>query len=447
MITTISQNPKYYRWVILFFCFITITFTNGLTLGGLVVFEEEIIKSLSAITGQEVLRADLKLRDALTLWSTALFGFFSGLLADESTKIKIFRLSHWIRYGTLQTITTPSVGVKKLMISGFILLSGCFYFYAQAESLFGMYILHALMGVVLCISGMIVNVILISRWFNNSRGLAIGILLAGTSVGNGLFPQINTYLLTLGDWREVMVWLSLIPLSYIPFLVFFIKDSPDNLVKEKEQKTQHPSQSNMKGGLTLIEALSTKNFWLLSLMAFCTFYSILAMIGHVFLLMREENYVPQIAATAVSIIFVGGFIGKVLSGKMAEIVGRKMVLLTGVGVMLLGSLFIVLSIFFKDPILIWIGLALYGTGWGGLYTLIQLLTADLFGIIALGKIMGVINILDTIGGGLGPYMTGVLYDMTQGYFIPFSLISCLLVIAFISASLLKIDDQAIEINR
>jgi len=301
--------------------------------------------------------------------------------------------------------------------------------------------------VVLCISGMIVNVILISRWFNNSRGLAIGILLAGTSVGNGLFPQINTYLLTLGDWREVMVWLSLIPLSYIPFLVFFIKDSPDNLVKEKEQKTQHPSQSNMKGGLTLIEALSTKNFWLLSLMAFCTFYSILAMIGHVFLLMREENYVPQIAATAVSIIFVGGFIGKVLSGKMAEIVGRKMVLLTGVGVMLLGSLFIVLSIFFKDPILIWIGLALYGTGWGGLYTLIQLLTADLFGIIALGKIMGVINILDTIGGGLGPYMTGVLYDMTQGYFIPFSLISCLLVIAFISASLLKIDDQAIEINR
>ena len=159
MITTISQNPKYYRWIILFFCFITITLTNGLTLGGLVVFEEEIIKSLSAITGQEVLRADLKLRDALTLWSTALFGFFSGLLADESTKIKIFRLSHWVRYGTLQTITTPSVGVKKLMISGFVLLSGCFYFYAQAESLFGMYILHALMGVVLCISGMIVNVI------------------------------------------------------------------------------------------------------------------------------------------------------------------------------------------------------------------------------------------------------------------------------------------------
>ena len=81
------------------------------------------------------------------------------------------------------------------------------------------------------------------------------------------------------------------------------------------------------------------------------------------------------------------------------------------------------------------------------YTLIQLLTADLFGIIALGKIMGVINILDTIGGGLGPYLTGVLYDITQGYLLPFALISVLLIVAFISSSMLKINDQEIESNR
>lgn len=421
MITTIFQNPKYYRWIILFICFLTITMTNGLTLGGLYVFEEEIIKSLSAITGENILRGDLKLRDALTLWSTAAIGFFSGMLADR-------------------------IGVKKLMVTGMVILSACFYFYGQAQSLVDMYILHIFMGLVLCISGMIVNVILITKWFNNSRGLAIGILLAGTSVGNGFFPQINAYLLSIGDWREVMLWLSLIPLCYIPFLLLLVKESPEALNQENQEIDQDFSQTNNSGGLTLKEALSTKNFWLLSLMAFCTFYSILAMTGHVFLLMIEENS-RQVAATGVSIIFVGGFIGKVLSGKMAEVVGRKKVLLTGVAVMFSGSIFIVLALFFKNPIYIWVGLALYGTGWGGLYTLIQLLTADLFGLIALGKIMGVINILDTFGGGLGPYMTGILYDITQSYLLPFSLISCLLLIAFISASLLKIDDQAIEINR
>ena len=115
--------------------------------------------------------------------------------------------------------------------------------------------------------------------------------------------------------------------------------------------------------------------------------------------------------------------------------------------MLIGSILIVLAIFLKDPIFVWAGLALYGTGWGGLYTLIQLLTADLFGLMSLGKIMGVINILDTLGGGLGPVMTGYLYDLTQSYLVPFSVISCLLVIALISSSLLQIDDKQIEANR
>ena len=45
---------------------------------------------------------------------------------------------------------------------------------------------------------------------------------------------------------------------------------------------------------------------------FRTFYSILAMIGHVFLMLDGED-TSQISATGVSIIFIGGFIGKVIS--------------------------------------------------------------------------------------------------------------------------------------
>ncbi|HJM09553.1 MAG TPA: MFS transporter, partial [Gammaproteobacteria bacterium] len=71
----------------------------------------------------------------------------------------------------------------------------------------------------------------------------------------------------------------------------------------------------------------------------------------------------------------------------------------------------------------------------------------LFGLIAIGKIMGVINIIDTIGGGLGPLVTAVIYDSTQNYLMPFLLICALLAIALVSSSMLKIDDQAIEQSR
>ena len=419
------KNPNNYRWIILAVCFFTITFTNGLTLGGLVVFDRELLNYLSEVTGGEILRQELKLKDAITLWSTAVFAFIAGIIIDR-------------------------VGVRSLMVSGMFLLSATFYFYAKSDSLADMYIIHIFQGIVLSVSGMVINVVLISKWFNDNRGLAIGVLLAGTSVGNGIFPQINTYLLTIsdGDWRQVMMWLALIPLAYAPILLALIKEKPEDVeTKEDNEAKNDFKASSIEGGFTLQETLISSNFWFLSVMAFCTFYSILAMIGHVFLMLDGEGYSPQISATGVSIIFIGGFIGKVISGKLAEMIGRKIVLVGGVAMMLTGSLLIVSSIFYKNPLLIWIGLTLYGTGWGGLYTLIQLLVADLFGLIAIGKIMGVINIIDTIGGGLGPIITAVIYDSTQSYLLPFLVISALLVIALISSSMLKIDDEAIEQSR
>ena len=419
------KNPNNYRWIILAVCFFTITFTNGLTLGGLVVFDRELLDYLSEVTGEDVLRQELKLKDAITLWCTAVFAFIAGIIIDR-------------------------VGVRSLMVSGMFLLSATFYFYAKSDSLADMYIIHIFQGIVLSVSGMVINVVLISKWFNDNRGLAIGVLLAGTSVGNGIFPQINTYLLTIsdGDWRQVMMWLALIPLAYAPILFALIKEKPEDVeTKEDNEAKNDFKASSIEGGFTLQQTLMSSNFWFLSVMAFCTFYSILAMIGHVFLMLDGEGYSPQISATGVSIIFIGGFIGKVISGKLAEMIGRKIVLVGGVAMMLAGSLLIVSSIFYKNPLLIWIGLTLYGTGWGGLYTLIQLLVADLFGLIAIGKIMGVINIIDTIGGGLGPIITAVIYDSTQNYLMPFLVISALLVIALISSSMLKIDDEAIEQNR
>jgi MFS family permease len=419
------QNPQNYRWIILAVCFFTITFTNGLTLGGLVVFDRELLNYLSEVTGEEILRQDLKLKDAITLWSTAVFAFLAGIIIDR-------------------------IGVRALMMTGLFILSATFYFYAKSDSLFDMYIIHIFQGMVLSMSGMVINVILISKWFNDNRGLAIGVLLAGTSVGNGLFPQINTYLLTIsdGDWRQVMMWLALIPLAYIPVIFAFIKEKPEDLkIEENNYTGDEVKTANIQTGFTLEQTLSSANFWFLSVMAFCTFYSILAMIGHVFLMLDGEGYSPQVSATGVSIIFIGGFIGKVISGKLAEMIGRKKVLVGGVAMMLLGSVLLVSAIFYKNPLLIWIGLSLYGTGWGGLYTLIQLLVADLFGLVAIGKIMGVINIIDTIGGGLGPIITAVIYDSTQNYLTPFLVICGLLTVALVSSSMLKIDDNAIEQSR
>ncbi len=68
-----------------------------------------------------------------------------------------------------------------------------------------------------------------------------------------------------------------------------------------------------------------------------------------------------------------------------------------------------------------------------------MLAADLFGMLALGKILGAINILDTFGGAMGPVLTGIMVDRTESYLQPFVVITVLLLIATLAASLLDMS--------
>jgi MFS family permease len=91
---------------------------------------------------------------------------------------------------------------------------------------------------------------------------------------------------------------------------------------------------------------------------------------------------------------------------------------------------------------LWIGLVLFGLGWGGLYTLLQLLAADYFGPQHLGKILGAITVLDTLGGGLGPPLIGAIRDNTGSYDNAFLLVSGLVIAALLISTRFRLDTPA-----
>jgi nitrate/nitrite transporter NarK len=88
---------------------------------------------------------------------------------------------------------------------------------------------------------------------------------------------------------------------------------------------------------------------------------------------------------------------------------------------------------------LWGGLTLFGLGWGGLYTLLQLLAADYFGPPHLGKILGAITVLDTFGGGLGPAVIGSLRESSGGYDSAFLMVAGLIAIALVLATRFRLD--------
>jgi MFS family permease len=412
--TPASSQTSFYRWIIVLCSFLILFVSNGITIGGITVLDLELLQSLSEDAGREVTLGELKIRDALMFGTAGLLGMIAGWLADK-------------------------VGVKPLIIVGLALLALCNFAYSQVQSLTDIYLIHVVFGLVLVMCGMMINVYLISRWFDKNRGLAIGLVLAGTSLGNAFFPQLNTWLLQDMSWQQVFQYLALIPLLLLPVAIFVVKGAPEE--SRQAAGSSEPADAELDG-YTLGEALRSRNFWIICTLAFCTFYSILGMTAVTFVFLREANYPAQLAATGVTILFIGGLVGKVSSGYLAEKLGRKRVLLTGLAFMLVGALSLVMAVAQGDEVFIWIGLVGFGFGWGGIYTLIQLLSADLFGLKSLGKILGAVNVLDTLGGAMGPVLTAMLYDRTGSFVISFGVITAMLVVATLASSMLRMDDAA-----
>jgi MFS family permease len=399
-----TSGGLHYGWVIVGCTLMALLVSNGMTISGLTVFDNALLGEFKWSRGA------YKLGGTITFIVAGLLGPLAGGIADRS-------------------------GVRPLMTLGAIMLSAGFLQYSRVSSLTDVYLAHLLFGVALACVGLVVNVLLVSRWFTTRRGTAIGLALVGTSLGGSVFPPINTSLLADATWREVFRQLALVPLILIPIVWLFVRDWPRD--KGLEPYGGAPAGSAARGELPGMEygaALRTVNFWALAFAATATFYAILAMTAHLFLhLTTGLGFPAPTAAAAVGTLFLLGLAGKFLFGAAADFFNRKLVFVGNLIVMLIGTLFLLMD----STSTLWPAVVLTGLGWGGLYTMLQLLVVESFGIRAAGRILGTITVMDAIGGGLGVVLTGVLFDSTGSYRVAFGVISALVAMALIAATLVK----------
>lgn len=389
--------------------FVVIWVTNALTLAGINVFDAALLETLG------VERGPLKFGDTIQLLVSGALAPVGGWVAD--------------RYG-----------VRPVMIAGILLLSVGLFGLGRVDSLAGVYLMRALMGAALAGAGLVICVTIVSRWFVAKRGLALGLMLSGTSLGNALIPQLNTALIAGHGWRGALSLISLIPLLLLPLIVFAIREWPQRMgltaygVEEAGPVTARGGRS----GVEFADALRTANFWLIGIAAFCTFYSILGVSANLFLYMSDLGFAPADAARAYFPLFVMGLAGKITAGALADRFPRKAVFGACLTLMLAGGA--LLSTL--DPGLAGAALYLFGFGWGGNYTMLQGLVADVFGARALGRILGGITVLDATGGALGPWVTATLFDVSQSYRSGFLLIAALVAAALVSISLVRLPARA-----
>lgn len=390
-------------WGIVLPVFIVIWVTNALTLAGINVFDRHILDELA------ISRGTLKFGDTLQLLAAATLAPVGGWLAD--------------RYG-----------VRPAMVAGALLLALALFLFGSVDSVAHVYLLRIAMGASLAGAGLVICVTIVSRWFVARRGLALGLMLSGTSLGNAVIPQFNTWIIGQTGWRDAFGVICLIPLVLLPLVLTTIREWPDRVGLQPLGGDGSPGPpGTVKPGYDFSAAIRTANFWLIGAAAFCTFYSILGLSGNLFLHMQDLGYDDRGAAQAFFPLFVMGLVGKIGAGAVSELLPRKAVLAICLVLMLGGAAMLATL----DPGLVWPALWLFGLGWGGNYTMLQALVADVFGPRSLGSILGAITFIDATGGAIGPWATGMTYDSTGSYQAGFALMAALAAIALVCALLVR----------
>jgi MFS family permease len=296
------------------------------------------------------------------------------------------------------------------------------------------------MGAALASAGLVLCVTIVSRWFVAKRGLALGLMLSGTSLGNALFPPLNAALIAEHGWREAFAVICLVPLLLLPIILFVIKEWPDRIGRQAlgAEAARSGADPRLLAGYEFNDALRTANFWLIGTAAFCTFYAILGLANNLFLHMSDLGFGPAEAAQAYFPLFVMGLVGKILAGALADVLPRKAVFGGCLTLMFAGALLLATL----EPWLVLPALYLFGLGWGGNYTMLQGLVADVFGARSLGRILGGITVLDATGGALGPWITGALFDVSQSYRLGFMVIVVLIGVALAAIQLVRLPERA-----
>ncbi len=314
-----------------------------------------------------------------------------------------------------------------------IVLSGCGLFMGIGYMLMSLvsevWHVYLFYGVVIAVGmsgGYVPITSTVTRWFESDsrRGLMIGISIAGTGLGTMIMPPIANWLISSYGWQTSYVIIGIMVLVLIMAAAQFMRRAPESAVQ-----TGADGKAILKKGLTIGQAMRTRQFWLLSISYFGFGLFLQAIMVHIVVHALGLGISP--AAAANIFIAIGGLslLGRIGMGFICDRIGNKNVII--ICFVLMSASFIWM-LFAKELWSIILFAGVFGFAYGGLVSAQSPIIADLFGIRSHGVILGAIVSIITIGSAIGPVMAGAIFDSTSSYnwafifCLGFSLISLVL---------------------
>jgi MFS family permease len=322
-------------------------------------------------------------------------GFAAGALAD--------------RYG------------PRLILAVTVFLAGtAFALVSVVDALWQLYLLVGMLGGVGMSSFYLLSATTIARWFDARRGLALALVLVGFNLGYISAGPLAAWLIDVFGWRaaHALIGSGCGALSTLAALTVRSPREGEVAQARLDGSTAGSGPEPRAGetDATLAEALADPRQWYLNA-SWVLQGGLAFMISvHAVPFVRDQGLSLAVASLALTAYGIGSAVGRLAAGAVSDRIGAGATIRVAFVVQIAGL----------AGLLLWpsaegrfASLVAFGIGFAAADTMTVKVMPDVFGMRALGAIMGVLALGWRLGAALGPTLAGSLYDVTGSYTLVF----------------------------
>ena len=372
------------------------------------------------------------------------FGEFAGPLKEQfgwsQTQLNLSLAFSFISGLCAPFVGTLSdrIGIRPVMFGSILIIAIGFLMRPFITELWHWYLFSALVytgfpGATVLPGGKMVGL-----WFPRTRGRMMGAVMAGNNFGGITMPPLAAAIIVVFNWQTAYVVFGVI-MGALAVMALFVIVEDEKKVESEMKRTGRGDQAQIaraaaQAGVTLKQALRNRNFWLVTVglvAATFTYQGVLTQLRQHF---EESGFTPAMATTAVSTIAGMGIFSKLAFGRASEKITARIATILSIALQMVGVLIIAQV---DASHLLWLGIFVFGLGFGGLGALALLVVQEMFGMKEFGGIMGIMKVGMIASGTGAPMIAGAIHDSSGSFDSAILIVAAIYIIGIAALALAR----------
>lgn len=386
---------------------------------------------------------------SLSIFMPALLKEFGWTRTSISLGLSIAMVAMPIA-GLIGGILVDRIGPKWTVVIGSVIGSFAMLLLSRITEIWHFIVVYGfLLATGIALSYMIATVSTVRRWFMKRAALMVAIAMTGSGFGIVILVPVAQAMIKTWGWRSAYLGFAVILLIGGCIGGFLLKKDPESVGTYPDGIKPNPEEMKIRADFmaraekwTVKEAFGTSSWWLLNLAQMGYIMAVLGLIGHMITWGVKDLGIPIGKMVVIfSFVFVmSAVLGRLVSGFSADwlmsrfhMTRKPFLYFCTFGVA--AGMF--LCPYVKDAQGLILASILLGFAYGCGLALFPVYLGDLFGVVNMPVLFGVVGLFVAGFGAIGPVAYGIAYDKAGSYDMAFNVTGFLCVLSGIFLYLLK----------